>query len=377
MSKQAVYDTVNKASKILIIDDNSVDRMRYKDILYKAQSDYDILEAENIAQACKIIAHHKPDCILLDNYMPDTNGIEYLISNNHSNVKAETAIVMVTSDDNLHTAIESLKFGADDYLIKNEITQDNFIRAINNAIKKNALNQKIASYQKELERSNEELSAFAHTVAHDLKVPIHKMIKFCQMMDKTNDNLLNDEIKQQVQLMSTSSQHIKSLIDNLLVYASTIQSTERKELICLKSLVSDMLVDADTWIYENNATVKISKLPKLNVYPVRMHQIFLNLITNGIKYKHADRDPKINITHAVEGEYLTISFEDNGIGIPKSKINYIFQPFNRLHVANDVSGSGLGLSICQKSINKHEGKIEVISEEDKGSVFKIYLPLES
>lgn len=361
---------------ILIIDDSPADCMLYKKMLDGIPKNYKVLEANTIIQGRKILQTEKPDCVLLDYNLPGINGLGFLEDAQQQNgKKINIAVIIATDRDDRAAAVESMKMGAQDYLVKNEINKNCLARAINNAIEKNDLNRQLGSYQQRLEESNEELSEFAHTVAHDLKAPLRRIYTFCDMLAEQNGNQ-NEDTRHIIQKMKVNSERLQKLIDTLLVYAQIMRSKEERETTCLTKITNEILEDIDIMLKEKKATVTVDKLPVLSVFPIKMRQLFLNLIVNALKYNHEDRDPVIKISQEVKDGLCTISIQDNGMGISKSKLTKIFKPFCRLHSNDQIEGTGLGLSICRKVVKKHGGDIWAHSNEGEGTTFKFSLPVE-
>ena len=373
--KAAARKTASEAQVILIIDDDPMDRAMYKGFIDESKNNFTILEADSIRAARKVLENHTPACIILDNVLPDTHGLDFLYDLHENNKNFKSAIIMAAGADDREAAVQSLKLGAHDYLVKGEITHKKIIYAIKNAIEKNKLSQHIKHYQAELERSNQELSDFSQTVAHDLKAPMRKIIMFCEMLSEDENSNLSTDAQRYITRMDVSATRMQSLIDNLLIYAGVMRSVEVKETVSLKGLADDITQDLDVWLAENDAVVTIGALPESTVFKTRMQQLFMNLITNSVKYRHPERSPRLKISHKLEDGMCHISFTDNGMGIAPQYLDKIFNPFDRLHAADDIEGTGLGLSICRKIMDKHNGSIDAASVEGDGAVFTIRLPL--
>lgn len=362
---------------ILIMDDSPADRVLYKKMLSDIKGNYSILEADSVIKGRRLLQQHKPDCILLDYNLPDMSGLDFLNDACQQNrKKIDVAVIISTDRDDRAAAVESMKMGAHDYLVKNEITKNCLSRAIRNAIEKNDLNRKLSGYQEKLEQSNKELSEFAHTVAHDLKAPLRRIYTFCDLLSAQSD-IKNEDTRHIVERMSVNASRLHKLIDDLLIYAQVMRSHEERQQTCLTKITSEILEDIDTLLKETKASVKIEKLPEISVYPVRMRQLFLNLIVNAIKYCKDGTDPIIEISPEMASDHCIISIKDNGMGMNPDKLSKIFKPFCRLHSNDQIEGTGLSLSICQKVVRKHDGEIWAESREGQGTIFKISLPLSS
>ncbi|UFH52753.1 response regulator [Spirosoma sp. KNUC1025] len=237
----------------------------------------------------------------------------------------------------------------------------------------------------ELERTNHELQQFTWVVSHDLKEPLRKI------------QLLNDTIKEKYLKDNTeavsyldrsirSSARMSALINDLLMY-SRLSSSESFQSTDLNSLLDELLLDFDDTISQKGATVMIDKLPVIETIPGRIRQVFQNLISNALKFAKDGIPPVIHIhadliaTKAVDGlptvngPFCRIVIEDNGIGFDEKFLDRIFVIFQRLHNRSSYEGTGIGLAIARKNIEKHNGLITAQSRINEGSRFIIILPV--
>ncbi len=361
--------------RVLIVDDSNADRSLYKAILTGGRTKNDILEAANLKEAERILQDETPDCILLDYYLPDGTALDLINKYKKIGKEIKSAVVIITGRSDSGTAIEAMKAGVKDYITKEDINPDRFWNTINNAIEKHQLEIDLHDYQNELERSNSELSDFAHTVAHDLKSPMRKIFMFCKMLEEQTIEIKDQEVHNCIDRMAVSSNRMQHLIDDLLSFSQIMHGSEGKEDACLKTIVEDVIDLHDLWLQENDAKIIVKNLPVWPVHAVKMQQLFTNLITNAVKYRSPDRPAVITVSASVnDNSGCTVYIADNGMGIDHNQQKRIFTPFHRLHSADDIEGSGLGLAICKKIIEKHGGSISVRSKVDEGSVFTFSLP---
>jgi light-regulated signal transduction histidine kinase (bacteriophytochrome) len=179
---------------------------------------------------------------------------------------------------------------------------------------------------------------------------------------------------------------MQNLIDALLSY-SRITSAEMLTVPTdLNVIVAEVKENLKEEIDDTHVTLTFDKLPTLNVVPLQFHQLFINLVGNAIKYRRPDVDPVISITARVirgadenlpTGSYHKISTSDNGIGFEQKYADRIFELFQRLHTRTEFEGTGIGLAICKKIVQNHNGFIKASSEPGKGSTFNIYLPVQN
>jgi len=364
---------MNTSLNILIVEDSAADRKLYKRFLQRDAQDFIIFEVDNAGDGIDFVKRHQVDCIILDYYLPDMNGLQFLDMIKDECNDCDAAIIMVTGQGSEETAVQALKSGAADYITKNSITEGFFVYTIMNAVERAQLRKQVRQYQESLEHSNQALSDFAHTVSHDLKAPLRRMMSFCKLLEEESGDRLDQQGRQYVERISANAHRMQRFIDDLLAYSGVLHSHEEKEITDLNKTVKDVIEVLDPQVQESQAHITVEQLPAVAVYPTKIRQLFLNLISNAIKY-HGERRPVIRIGCDTSGENLLFIVQDNGLGIAPQYHEEIFRAFERLHSHDSIEGTGLGLSICKKVLDQHGGKIWVESEEGKGSKFLFTLP---
>jgi PAS domain S-box-containing protein len=240
--------------------------------------------------------------------------------------------------------------------------------------------------RKVLERSNRELAQFAYVASHDLQEPLNKirlfgdrlMAKSALTLDKTGQDYLERMLK--------ATSRMQTLIDNLLTLSQV--TTRGRPFIetNLSEILEEVISDLETRIKITDGLVQAGKLPIIDADPIQMHQLFQNLISNGLKFHRHNVPPVIKLKSLIPvsrkgqkylyGEqYCQILIIDNGIGFDEKFSDRIFQPFQRLHGQNTYEGTGMGLAICQRIVERHGGQITVRSKPGKGTTFAIILPV--
>ncbi len=220
---------------------------------------------------------------------------------------------------------------------------------------------------KELARSNTELEQFAYVASHDLQEPLRMVTSYLQLLEKRYKDKLDQDATDFISFAVDGSNRMRALIHSLLEY-SRINRVKAFEEINLNVLLKEVLENLSTSIVESNAIIHIGELPKINGDPILINQLFQNLIQNAIKFRN-DKKPEIDISCQEEKDVYLFSIKDNGIGIQKEYIDQIFIVFKRLNSKEKYSGTGMGLAICKKIVERHGGKIWVESEFGKGSTF--------
>jgi signal transduction histidine kinase len=229
----------------------------------------------------------------------------------------------------------------------------------------------------ELNRSNINLEQFIHVISHDLKEPLRKILTYTSYLAENNNTATAAERKS-VEVINSSSLRLNSLVDDLVKYAFSSIAADSTS-VDLNGVLKDVIDDLELVIKENDAVVNVSALPSINGSKVQMRQLFSNLISNAIKYSRDNVRPEINVTSHPHSEasrdFLTISITDNGIGMDQKHLGKIFTIFQRLHLRDQYSGNGIGLAICKRIMENHNGRIEVFSTKDQGSVFNLLFPV--
>ena len=231
----------------------------------------------------------------------------------------------------------------------------------------------IKKYSEALENSNTELENFAHVASHDLQEPLRMVISFLNMLEKKLEGKLDESEKQYFHFATDGAARMKILISDLLKYASFGNTKEGFVSIDLNESMKYIDLILREKIYESRAVVNIQRLPKIVAHKTFINELFVNLISNALKY-HGEKDPVIDIGYHEEKDAYRFYVKDNGIGISAEHFEKIFGLYQRLHERSAYSGTGIGLALCKKVVDIHHGKIWVESEPGKGSCFYFTIP---
>jgi signal transduction histidine kinase len=234
-------------------------------------------------------------------------------------------------------------------------------------------NRQIEQYARQLEMSNNELRQFAHVASHDLREPLRMVSSYVQLLQRTMDSPLTKDQREFMQFIMQGTQTMQNLISDLLALAA-ISNVRETELIDLNKIIQQVQSSLQPVIKERHAKIKSTLLPSVVADETHMLQLFMNLISNGIKYNTSDQ-PVIDITYSMTGRYYQFAVADNGIGIPAEYRDKIFLIFQRLHSREEYSGTGIGLAICKKIVDQAGGTIRVSDRQDGGSIFVFTLPV--
>ncbi|MGJ3236164.1 sensor histidine kinase [Marivirga sp.] len=238
-------------------------------------------------------------------------------------------------------------------------------RTLNEMVKSD--NKKMKDTQKVLQEKNDELSQFAHIIAHDLKEPLRSMQAFSDLTISKYKESIPEKGQEFLNHIKTSSKRMALLLDSLLEYAE-IGKDKQKSNFSVNELMEELEQDLSQLIKESKANIIYDGLPEINAYEFEFKQLLQNLIANAVKFKKEDENIKVKIEANEKIQHWEFLITDNGIGIDSKHQEKIFTIFHRLH-KNRFPGTGLGLANCKKIVEMHNGKIWVDSVPDKGSTF--------
>lgn len=231
--------------------------------------------------------------------------------------------------------------------------------------KNNRKLKRIAVFEKQ---ANEELSQFAYVASHDLKEPLRMVSSFMMLLSKKYKGKLDKQADEYIQYAVDGSERMRAMIDALLEYARVDNAQNAIEVVDCRKIVNDVQVDLSVLIEEKNASIAVDDLPCINADPIQIRRLFQNIIGNAIKYC-ADEKPSVHIKSEMIEGFCKISIFDNGIGIDEKSNKAVFEIFNRLHGVSEYEGTGIGLAVCKKIVERHGGEIWVEPNKPSGSCF--------
>jgi signal transduction histidine kinase len=346
---------------LLVIDDSHDDRLLYRRVLKEAFGDrLRLMEETGGEEGIGAIDRAEPDCVLLDYSLPGRNGIEVMkrIRLKHPHL----AIIMLTGQGNEAIATQSIKEGAQDYIIKAEITRDTLSRAIQTAIKNSMQNKRI-------DEQHIALETFTQALAHDLKEPVRTICSFTQMV--CSGEIEDDRRDEYMRYIRDAGERMAVLIDTLQSYTQLDGLGEPEhEVFSLDEAVADARANLFALFRERRTMVTADPLPEVTGSRIQIVQVLQNLMSNAAS--HSLKPVHINIGAMRDGGAVRVVVRDDGPGIVAEHRSHIFEPFRRFNHGN--LHCGLGLAICKKIVESHGGKIGCESEVGAGSSFFFVLP---
>jgi light-regulated signal transduction histidine kinase (bacteriophytochrome) len=262
-------------------------------------------------------------------------------------------------------------------------------RLLGNAAALSSANERLASsnarlessnallrHAAELSRSNAELEQFASIASHDLQEPLRKVQTFAAQLTATEHERLSPEGQDFLRRMSDAAGRMRSLIDDLLMFSRVSTKGRPFVPVDLGEVASQVLVDLELGIEESGARVSIGSLPTVDADPVQMRQLLQNLLGNALKFRREGVVPELEASAEVTDHLAELTIKDNGIGFDAQYATRIFRAFERLNGARSYPGTGMGLALCRKIVERHHGTIQADGELGHGATFTVRLPLE-
>ena len=396
--------------KILVVDDREDNLFSIETIL--EPDGYNIIKANSGRAALKILLNQFDfTLILMDVQMPDMNGFETASLIYQREKLKDIPIIFITAHNQGEEKMyEGYKMGGVDFIYKpinpellrfkvsvfvdlyrktqQLINHERRLLAINKKLeteieerriseeKIRLLNQQLVQNNRQLENTIEELDRFAYVASHDLQEPLRKILVFSDKIQTKYKDLVGEEINRNLEKIVRASERMHSLINDLLRFSRHTTSNDDFTFVNLNDLLTEVLQDLEIDVEKTEAQVLVNQLPQVWAIPSQMRQLFQNLLSNALKFRTKDTVPIVQIFTDIEvKDYHRIVIQDNGIGFDPKYADEIFMVFKRLHSYHDFEGSGVGLSICKKIIDRHNGMIRAESKIGDGAKFIVDLPI--
>ena len=235
------------------------------------------------------------------------------------------------------------------------------------------MEQRVEERTAELARSNADLQQFAYVASHDLQEPLRMMGSYLQALEQDSRDRLDERTRSFIHLSLNAAERMQQLISDILAYAYVGTRGEEFETVDSNAIVDQVIADLGETIRRDRAEVTRDELPTMAADPTLLTQLFQNLIGNAIKF-HGDQPPRVHVSCKQSGKEWVFSVRDNGIGIDSKHLSRIFAVFERLHAVEKYPGTGIGLAICKRVVERHKGRIWCESEPGKGATFHFSIP---
>jgi signal transduction histidine kinase len=325
------------------------------------------------------------DIILIDLVMPGTDGIMLLRA--AKEIDCDLVGIVVTGHATMETAVEAMKNGAFDYIQK-PIDLHSMIPVINRAfamrrlrIDNTKLFERVVARTGELEEANrqlrianEDLAAFNASVAHDLRQPLNCVIGYGELLSAEVPGPLNAMQKQYVGEIYSGGNELLRLTNDLLRFSRLGQQSLHKERVAVATLVQDIFDDLRDAAPGRNIELRMTALPDVLADPILLKQVLVNLLSNAIKFTGLVPNAVIEVEGRIQAGACTYSVRDNGAGFDMADAQRLFTMFHRLQSSGKFEGSGVGLALAQRIIERHGGRISAEAAVGNGATFSFSLP---
>jgi signal transduction histidine kinase len=235
------------------------------------------------------------------------------------------------------------------------------------------ITRQLEEYARNLERSNRELEQFAYVASHDLQEPLRMVTSYVQLIEKRYKGKLDENADLYIYYAVDGATRMQALINDLLAFSRVATKGKPLERTDSQKVINDVLKSLKTAIEEKHAKITIGPMPEVMADPIQLGQVFQNLISNAIKFNKGD-DVSVSVSAEPEGPMWRFTVSDNGIGIEPQYFDRIFIIFQRLHGKDEYPGTGIGLAIAKKIVERHGGEIRVESKPGEGSTFSFTIP---
>lgn len=226
-----------------------------------------------------------------------------------------------------------------------------------------------------LQQSNNDLQQFAHVASHDLKEPLRKVKVFSGRLADDPATTFSPKAKVYLEKVNSAVDRMFMMVEGVLHYSMLNAATQIIEPIDLNTVFENIECDLELLFSQKSASLSYANLPTVEGGPVLIYQLFYNLINNSLKFSREDVKPQITVSSSIVNDFAEIRVEDNGIGFEQEQAERIFNTFERLNSKDRYEGTGLGLSLCKRIVQRHGGTIEAFGKEEEGAVFIVRLPL--
>jgi signal transduction histidine kinase len=403
--------------KILLVDDREDNLFSLETIL--APDAYQFVKANSGRQALKILLNEIDFAlILMDVKMPTLNGFETAALIYEREKLRHIPIIFITANNyGEENIFRGYKMGAVDYIYKpvdpellrakvavfvdlyrknhRLLAQEQTLKAINRSLEQEITERKISEEKVKdlnrqlmgnialLESANRDLDRFAFMASHDLQEPLRKIRTFSDLLQVKCKPLLDNDAIGYITRIQNAAERMQTLIKDILAFSRISNEKDTFVSTDLDGIMLDVLAELDSIIQDKKAEIISDKLPVIDANPGLIQPLFYNLISNALKYSKKNTPPVILVkaemiladgAHSTQEKISQISISDNGIGFDQIYADQVFDMFRRLHVNGEFEGTGIGLTLCKKIIEKHNGSISVKSKVNEGTTFIISLP---
>jgi signal transduction histidine kinase len=390
-------------NSILIVDDTLENLRILSQVLI--EHGYRVRAAKSGREALASMQANLPDLVLLDVRMPDMDGYEVCTCLKADPAMQSVPVLFISALDETRDKLRGFEVGGVDYITKPFQPAEVLVRVrthleisrLQTALKKDtedlflineqlhaeidlriAAEVQLNTIMQDLQRSNADLQTFAHTVSHDLQEPLRMVTSYLGLLEQRTRQKLDPEALEFIRFATDGANRMQKLIKDILAYSRVDTQGKTFAATECEIVLEKVLLNLKSALAESGARITHDPLPQVYADATQLEQIFQNLIGNAIKFKN-ERQPVVVVQaekkESQNGMEWVFSVTDNGIGIDPQYFDGIFAVFKRLHSREEYPGTGIGLAICQRIVERHGGRIWVESTPGQGSTFFFTLPV--
>ncbi len=364
-------------TNILVVDDNPENLQLLAATL--SEQGYKLRVAVDGEMALQSVKASQPDLILLDIMMPYLNGYEVCQQLKENPETSDIPIIFISASNEVFDKVKAFQLGGVDYITK-PFQREEVLARVKHQLTlqqmQQSLSQKNLELQKlneELKRSNLELEQFAYVAAHDLQEPLRAVTSYTQLLMEEYQDRLDGTALEYADFVVDGASRMQELIQGLLAYSRVSSRGQAFAPTDVNNVVNQALKNLQVAIAQSNANISHDPLPTIDSDKTQLVQLFQNLISNAIKFRR-EQPPQVHLSAELKEREWLFSVRDNGIGISAKYLDRIFEIFKRLHTRKEFPGTGIGLAICKKIVERHKGRIWAESHLGQGTTFYFTFP---
>ncbi len=363
-------------TRLLIVDDEPLHLQALGDVL--GEQGYAVDLAADAREALELLRRGPYDLLLTDLDMPGLNGLALL--REAAMLDPLLVSVMMTGKASVSSAVEAMQAGAIDYIVK-PFKLATALPVLKRAVeigvlrrRRNELEERVAHQMEELRQANRDLESFARSVSHDLRAPLHVIAGFTSLVLQRHAGQLDPTALHFLERVRAAAGQMGQLIDGLLSLSRLGRQALHIVDVDVAAMAREVAAMADDSGARHGAEITVSPaLPVVQADPVLLRQVIFNLVSNACKFSSRSDSPKVWIECDADASPVVFRVRDNGAGFEASQARELFEPFHRLHSADDFPGIGLGLSIVHRIVTRHGGRVWAESSPGEGATFHFTL----
>jgi light-regulated signal transduction histidine kinase (bacteriophytochrome) len=358
----------DRFSNVLVVEDNPAELTLLREIFQREE--FHVIGCGSAAEALEEVQRQSFDVAVVDYRLPDLSGTQLL--ERIRGLDEQIRVIIYTGWGSYDSVKEALNLGAFAYLEKLSDPSE-LLRHVHRACLERVdryaadLERAVALRTEELARSNRDLEEFASVVAHDLRSPLLTVSGYCQLLSEEYGDRLDANAHDYLGQVVAAAGRMNRLIEDILEYSRVGRSQRPLQPLDVQSVLAQAIANLEGSIRQHDAKIDVGPMPTIVGDQTQLVQLFQNLVDNGIKF-HRDEAPRVRVTSSRIADGWQFAVEDNGAGIAEEYFEQIFRTFRRLHGPR-YPGTGIGLAICKKIVERHRGRIWLTSTVGQGTTF--------